>query len=228
MIKGLTHEAICNVYDYGRENDRCYIVSEHLNAKPLSMILYEAFPLPLERTVAIITRLCDTLRYAHLRGFVHGLLNPTCVYLNDQEEIKVDDFGFVWFSPHLFKIDDVEVIYLSHYLAPEMYKSTADIDGRADIYSVGALFLQMLAGDFTFHGNISSRCKQKYLVASIPLLESIYPQNYNTLANLLLKALDSNPDRRYCNFNAFVNDIQLLHRERPKAFKRNFHSMLGV
>jgi serine/threonine-protein kinase len=213
----LKHADMCTVFEYGTKQNSRFMITEHVTMRPLSMLLHESFPLRLKRTIALITRIAAAAQQAHLQGIVHGVLNPTCVYSDGSGPLKVDDFGFQWIAPRLLQLEDAEAVYLSYYLAPEFYLGTQPVDGRADIYSIGAMLLEMLAGDFAFNATVNASCKHHHLQASIAKVQSIYPDNFKKIHLLLSRCLAANPERRYPNFLAFFDALSALRDEKPYA-----------
>ncbi|MFQ5824876.1 MAG: serine/threonine-protein kinase [bacterium] len=210
MSSLLNSKEICKVYDYGKENDHYIIVSEYINSKPLNLFIHEEFPIPLKQIVDVISKIAMALRYAHQHGVVHGLLNPCSIFITDDGSIKIDDFCFHWITTHLSTIEDAEAIFLSYHISPELFKRIEKIDGRADIYSLGVILLQLLTDYTPINGNENGSIQNMRLPASIPSLCNLLADYPSRLEKIVSKSLDRNPENRYWNLKEFIDDLKLL------------------
>ena len=209
----LNSKEICKIYTYDNENGLYYIVSEPVSFKSLSIYIHEEYPSSLQKVTTIVTQIASVLRNAHIKCVLHGLLNPSCIYLKG-DKLKIDDFGFSWLIPRI-RLEDAEAMYLSYYVAPEVYFNDQVMDGRADIYSLGAIFLQLLTEDFTFNGKVDTEIKNKYLLSSIPVVKKLFPENADLLEQIFHKSLNHEPNNRYLNFKQFIADMEKLYPEVP-------------
>jgi serine/threonine-protein kinase len=208
----LKSKQICKVYDYGKVNDHYIIVSEPIDAKPLSLFVHEEFPIPLKKVVDVVSEIANVLRFAHLRGIVHGLLNPCSIFVADDGSIKIDDFCFHWIVPHLCNLDGTEALYLSYYVSPECYQGTVNIDGRSDIYSLGIILLQILTDDLPFYGEapVSKNMNLPISTSSLCDLSLNYPER---LEKIITKSLNKNSENRFWNMKDFIEELKLLKSE---------------
>ncbi len=206
---------VCRVYHYGKEAGHYVIVSEHVAEKSLSLFLQEQFPLDMKHVTDIINNIARTLREVHLRGLVHSVLNPSCIFVNEEGYVKLDDFGYNWAVPYLFQREEPESTYLSHYLSPEVYFHRGRIDGRADIYSLGVVFLQLLTDNFSLNGHVNATFKHSLLLATMHKAKRIYPKNAEQIEKILTRALSLNPGDRYQNMNEFAAAMKVLKPEMP-------------
>lgn len=212
--KVLRHNAIAEIHDYGVEGNHHYIVSEYLSGRPLSMFLQEEFPLPVQDVVDMVLQLADILRAAHLQGVVHGLLNPSTVYVGDGQRLKVDDFCFDWLIPQLLSADDAEALYLSYYAPPEVFFSSGALDGRADVYSLGVILMQLLANDLVFRGNGNPTLKYRNLASRIPAVFEHFPESI-PLRPVLETALNPDAEKRFQNLAEFCNAMRACAAHLP-------------
>lgn len=213
MSSLLNSHQICKIYFYGREREHFVIVSEPNGLRTLSLYIHEAFPLPLDQVVTLTTKIARILRHAHLRGVVHGLLNPSSIYVDENEDFKIDDFGYAWIMPHLVEIDDAEAIYLSYHIAPEICQGQEKLDGRADIYSLGVILLQLLIDFIPLNYFDNRAAKNQRLNLSLQTLRKVLPDYPKRLDRIILKTLHKNPECRFQNLKQFEKELQLLKNE---------------
>lgn len=210
LASQLQTDDICKVYHCGLENGYYIIESEPVYLKPLSLHIHEEFPFPVERIVDILVQISQVLRKAHILGIVHGLLNPGCVYLGDEHRIKIDDFGFHWIASYLSNIDESEAKYLSCFIAPEFFNGDIAIDGRADIYSLGIIFMQLLMDKIPTNG-IGPTVKSPDMAS--PRLRHFYPHHFEALEHILKRCLHQRRDKRYFNLSEFIQDLEALSKQ---------------
>lgn len=209
----LEHDNICKIYFYGKDGDHYVVVSEYYEYKTLSLFIHEEFPLALEEVINIMTKVADALRYAHLRGVVHGLLNPSSIYISRHGDIKIDDFHYYWLAPHLCEIADSEAMYLSYHIAPEFVRGLDKIDGRVDIYSLGVVLLQLLTDYIPFNYFDNVALQNKRLIVSLRTLSKILPDYPRKLDTIILKSLNKNPNHRFLNLKEFEQALSKLESE---------------
>ena len=146
----LEHRNIVRVYEFG-ERDRLYfLVMEHVDGVNLreAMQLGEITP---HQSLAIVPQICDALQYAHDKGVVHRDIKPENVLLAKNGTVKVADFGLAKLiagpAEDLTLTRAGQVMGTLHYMAPEQIESPSAVDHRADIYSLGVVFYELLTGD---------------------------------------------------------------------------------
>ena len=146
-LAALDHENIVRVTDFGRERDLFFLVLEYVEGAPMRTLLREG-RITAEDALRIIPRICDALSYAHARGVVHRDIKPENILLGRDGRVKVADFG-------LAKIADEPggdvtrtrvAMGTPQYMAPEHYENMRGVDHRADIYSLGVVFYELLTG----------------------------------------------------------------------------------
>ncbi len=214
LAKLLDNDRICKVHSFGSSGGHYFIVSEPTGVKPLSLLLQEESPLSLGRAAGLVLAIAQTLREIHLQGVVHGLLNPSSVY-HAQGAIKIDDLGYTWIVADLLKNGTAEASHLSNYMSPEVFFQTNSIDGRADIYSLGVIFLNMLSDELMSNGEMKISFQHSRLFNLIPQVKRIFPRNSALIERLLEKSIARNPEERYQNLKDFIADLQQITDELP-------------
>ncbi len=193
----LDHPGIVKAYD-GEERSRLYMVIEWVDGRLLRSILNEKRRLPIERAIAITLGICDALDYMHKRGVVHRDLKPENIMIGEGDSIKLIDFGiamkedarrltFTEISPALGTPD---------YIAPEQVKGQRG-DQRSDIYAVGAMLYEMLAGEPPFTGSNPLAVMNERLLNDPRPVRDLRPEVSPQLQEILYRALERDPRHRY-------------------------------
>jgi hypothetical protein len=156
----LTHPNTICIYDYGRTPEgRFYYAMELLDGMTLEQLVVQAGPQPAGRVIHILLQICGALREAHGVGLIHRDIKPANVYLCSRggsfDVVKVLDFGLVreFRNPTNVTLSSVDAIAGTPlYLSPEAIITPAQVDGRADIYALGAVAYFLLSGEPPFAG----------------------------------------------------------------------------
>ncbi len=214
----MDHPGVMRVFTDG-DRSRVYMVMEWVEGRLLRKILQENRKLPTERVVRITLRILDALGYIHSRGVVHRDLKPENVIVDEQDNIKLIDFGiagnaaarritFAKFTPTMGTPD---------YISPEQVKGQRG-DARSDLYALGVMFYEMLTGKVPFSGaNPFLIMNDRLLNNPVPPREvdpSISPQ----LQEIIYRALERDPRNRYANARDFARDLE--HPEQVGAADR--------
>lgn len=144
----LSHPGIVAVHDYGQADDLCWIVMEYVDGANLREVMQDGRLGP-EDALAVLPQICAALQFAHDRGVVHRDLKPENVLLDESGHVRIADFGLAKLmndgaSVQLTMTD--QAIGTLRYMAPEQLERPKEVDHRADIFSLGILFYEMLTG----------------------------------------------------------------------------------
>ena len=146
----LSHPNIVAVYDFGQSKELFYFVMEYVDGANLRHLLQAARMTPKE-ALAIVPQVCDALQYAHDQGIVHRDIKPENILIDKSGRVKIADFGLAKIIG--LEREDVTLTNAGDrmgtpaYMAPEQFERPAEVDHRADIYSLGVVFYQMLTGE---------------------------------------------------------------------------------
>jgi len=210
IARMLNHPNIVKIYDSGEDKGHYFLSSEPIEFEPLKALILEIFSLSFVDLAKIFTNIAKSLTYAHLRGVVHGFLNPNNVYISSNSDIKIDDLGFNWFVPNILTSDTKESTYLAQYIAPEYYRSVDQADGRGDIYSVGVVLFEFLTGNTPFNQQNMAAIKEQHLSGKIPAVhyeELQLPVEFNEIIN---KSINKFIEKRFQNSSEFVQSLEFL------------------
>src|ERR1039457_629384 len=225
----LNHPKVMRVYG-GEKRSRIYMVMEWCEGRLLRDILAEG-PMPHDRAIRIAIGVLDALEYIHANGVVHRDLKPENIKVDDQDNIKLIDFGIASDSAarRLTYANFTATLGTPNYISPEQVKGKRG-DGRSDIYSVGVILYEMLTGKQPFSGNSPLEVMNDRLLnhPTPPTIAdpSISPQ----LQEVLYRALERDPKNRYATAHDFQRDLEHLDQvgveDRPELrdwLKRKSH-----
>jgi len=146
----LNHSNIVTVYDFGETDGLYYISMEFVDGKNVRQLL-DAGELPATLALKIVPQVCDALQYAHDEGIVHRDIKPENILLDKRGRVKIADFGLarlVGLTPtYLTLTGSHEIMGTLYYMAPEQMKGSHLVDHRADLFSLGVVFYEMLTGE---------------------------------------------------------------------------------
>jgi predicted Ser/Thr protein kinase len=145
----LNHPNIVTVYDFGQAGGFYFLLMEFVDGLNLRQLL-RARKLTPEEALAIVPPLCDALQFAHERGIVHRDIKPENLLLDRQGRVKIADFGIARMlgaEPSTIGVAETQPAGTPGYMAPEQKSAPDKVDNRADIYSLGVVFYEMLTGE---------------------------------------------------------------------------------
>lgn len=190
----LAHPNIVVVHDFGEDSGRFFMAMELLDGIDLKQaITRNALP-DLDSKLAVMEQACDALSFAHARSIVHRDLKPANIFLISGGRVKIVDFG-------LARIEQSDmtgtgmILGTPNYMAPEQIKGSR-VDGRADIFALGAVFYELLSGRKAFDAESLHSVLYKVLQYEPESLRTAagVPQN---VAEIVQKALTKDPERRF-------------------------------
>jgi serine/threonine-protein kinase len=193
----LDHPGVVKTFD-GEERSRMYMVIEWVEGRLLRTILNEERELPIERATNLVLQICDALDTMHKHGVVHRDLKPENIMVDDQDCIKLIDFGIAMKEDarRITFVDMSATLGTPDYIAPEQVKGQRG-DQRSDIYSLGVMFYEMLTGEPPFRGpNPLAVMNERVLHDPEPARDR-RPEISPALNEILNRALERDPRRRY-------------------------------
>ncbi|MBA3710799.1 MAG: serine/threonine protein kinase, partial [Planctomycetes bacterium] len=199
----LNHPHLVSIYDFGQTGEWCWIVMEHVDGANLRQVMATGALSPAQ-ALAIVPQLCEALQYAHDEGVVHRDIKPENILMDRKGRVKVADFGLA----KLMSTDAGERVLTAshdvmgtvHYMAPEQVERSRDVDHRADIYSLGVVLYEMLTGGLPL-GRFDPPSKR---VAVDVRLDEV-----------VLKALEKDPQRRYQQASEVQTDVDRIASGHP-------------
>ncbi len=213
VVARLRHPNIVQAFDFAHEGELYYMVMEYVSGETLRRILERLAErherLPWQESVRLLVRLADAVDFAHQQGVVHRDIKPENVIITPEGEPVLTDFGLVRIVGGTRHTRTGMVLGTMLYMAPEQVRGDADVDHRADIYALGVMLYELLAGHPPFTGHSLAELMQQHLLAPVPELplpEGAPP----ALTEIVTRALEKNPNDRYATAAALRDALASL------------------
>jgi serine/threonine protein kinase len=195
-VSRLTHPNVLNITDYGTDkNNVVFIVMEYAEGETLRHAIAESGKFSLERTGNIINQIASALSTAHAQGIIHRNLNSENILLTktptEKDIVKILDFGTV-------RIDESDISDRKpEYLSPEQCSESSEADERSDIYSLGVILYEMLAGEVPFAADTPTDVMLKHVQEPPPPILSVRNDLPTEVENIVQRALSKQPVQRF-------------------------------
>ncbi len=200
----LGHQHIVTVYEFGQRDGVYFLLMEYIDGVTLRQAI-RAGQITAKDALAIVTQICDALQFAHEEGVVHRDIKPENILIDKRGRVKIADFGLAKLlgnSPELPNLTGThQVMGTPMYMAPEQMEGTRGVDHRADIFSLGVVFYELLTGELPL-GRFAPP-SQKY-------------QLDVRLDDVVLRTLEKEPDRRYQQASDVKCDVESI-RSQPRV-----------
>ena len=196
----LSHQNIVSVFDFGQTDGQFYFVMEYVDGVNLRDLMESGMP-PSDDSLNIVQQVCDALQFAHREGVVHRDVKPENILVDKRGQVKIADFGLAKLldcpSEDFSLTGTRQVMGTPRYMAPEQIEGTKNVDHRADIFSLGVIFYELLTGELPL-GRFDPPSKKRGLDAR--------------LDEVVLRALEKEPERRYQQASEVNVDIDSISR----------------
>ncbi len=200
----LSHQHIVTVYEFGQRDGVFFLLMEFVDGVTLRQA-GRAGQVTAKDALGIVTQLCDALQFAHEEGIVHRDIKPENILIDKRGRVKIADFGLAKLLGKQASFPSLtgthQIMGTPVYMAPEQMEGTKGVDHRADIFSLGVVFYELLTGE-------------------LPLGRFAPPsQKYSLdvrLDEVVLRTLEKNPDRRYQQASDVRCDVEMI-RSQPIA-----------
>jgi len=198
----LNHPGIVAVYDFGQTDRYYYFIMEFVDGMNLRQLL-QTQPLEPRQALELVTQICTALQYAHDEGVVHRDIKPENILLSKKGQLKIADFGLaklLGVAPDTALTMSQAAMGTMNYMAPEQRQNAQGVDHRADIYSLGVVFYEMLTGEVPM-GRFDAPSKRVQVDVR--------------LDEVVLRALEREPARRYQHVSEVKTDVESFTEGRP-------------
>ncbi len=195
-VAALSHPFILKVFDYGQQGDLVYLVMELLNGGSLAELIGRE-PLSVARTGQVLDQVASALDYAHRRGIIHRDLKPQNVLLDEEGNAHLTDFGIVKLLSETTALTQSGLAMgTPTYMAPEQWQGKA-VDARADLYALGVMLFEMLAGQLPFVADTPFGLMHQHVYDPPPSIRALRRDLPSGVEQVLSKALAKEPDQRF-------------------------------
>ena len=212
----LTHPNIVGVYDHGEEKGTYFLVMEYVNGPSVSEVLKRDGPFKPKRAAEIASDVASALAAANSVGVIHRDIKPGNIMLSPDGRAKVTDFGIARLAHdpdnELTKVGSV--MGTATYFSPEQAQGFS-LDGRSDLYSLGAVLFEMLTGRPPFTADTPIAIAYKHVQERPPRPASIVPGVPLAIEAITLRLLTKNPESRYDNAQQLVADLKRFRMGQP-------------
>lgn len=224
----LNHINICRIFQFNPQN--LTVVLEYIDGQTIEEILKSKGRIPEKDAIHIIKGILKGLNHAHQKGIVHRDIKPSNIIIEKNGEPKITDFGIALIMGEDRKTKTGIGIGTPEYMSPEQIKGEKNIDHRTDVYSVGILIYEMLSGSLPFE-NTNQDFLSDYSIKNFhvnvqpaPLCQK-NPLITKELSDIVLKALNKNPDERYPGCGYFLSIIEKYENKiKNESEKQNYQS----
>ena len=203
----LSHPGIAGIFDSGVHDGCAFVVMELVPGQPLDRIIRDGpRPAPLE-SANIAARVADALDYAHEQGVVLCDVKPQNLILTPDGQPKLVDFGIARVMTTTRSLAPEELRGSAPYVSPEQVRGER-VDGRTDVYALGAVLYELLTGRPPFQGPTVAAIVAQHLAGKLPLPRSLNPNVSVGLERVVVTALARNPSTRYATAGTFRDALR--------------------
>ncbi len=220
-IAVLSHPNIVKVYDVSFGDRIQYIVMEYVDGITLKEYIQKQGRITWNDAVFFISQVLKALQHAHDKGIVHRDIKPQNIMLLQTGDIKVTDFGIARFARTQTETLTENAIGSVHYISPEQAQGKAT-DERADIYSLGVVFYEMLAGRVPFEGDSAVSVALMQVKNTAKRVTDINPDIPIGLEQICIHAMQKNPLERYQTATEMLLDLEEVSSNPNAAFDYSY------
>ena len=198
VVAGLEHAAIVPVYDYGEDPDseQPYLVMRLMTGGSLADRLAKG-ALSVIETARIFSRIAPALDLAHSKGIIHRDLKPGNILFDGSDNPYISDFGIAKLTAAATTFTGSGVVGTPAYMSPEQARGDKHIDGRSDIYALGAMVYEMLTGQSPYEAETPVGLILKHVSEPVPDIMQTRPDLPHGCDDLIHKSMAKHPDERY-------------------------------
>ncbi|MFZ4814925.1 MAG: protein kinase domain-containing protein [Phototrophicaceae bacterium] len=214
IVAGLDHPNIVPIYDYSDMDGQPYIVMKYVPGNSFRALLDESPVLPMEDILRLLTPIASALTYAHARGILHRDVKPSNIIIDDVGTPYLADFGLarITASGESTMSQDA-ILGTPQYISPEQAKGVKNLDGRADVYSLGIILYQVIVGDVPFSADTPYATIHDHIYTQLPPPSEINPDVPAVVEAVLEKALAKNPADRYSTATELMVALKLASEQ---------------
>lgn len=237
VVTHLNHPAILKGLDAGQYNRMPYLVTELVDGDPLRKIIETSAPLPTERALALFLKIAEGMAYCHANGVIHRDLKPENILITPEGQPVIMDFGLALTKgSHRVTYSNLSATMgTPDYMAPEQIEGQRG-DARTDVYALGTILYEMLAGQTPFTGDNNLAVMAQHMQGAAPRLDKVCPGVSPQLAAVVARCLQRDPDARYPDMQTLVDainhpetvDLSILDAAAAQSYENHWWNAMPV
>lgn len=211
VMRTLDHPAIQKGVSSGNFNSTPYLVTELIDGESMRTYVQRTAPLPPEEAVALIRKIAEGLAHCHDHEIIHRDIKPENILIESDGQPVILDFGLA-LTKHAFRVTYANLSGAAgtpDYMAPEQIEGQRG-DKRTDLYAVGTMLFELLAGHIPFEGDNHLAIMSQHLQGTVPRLDQLHPGISPQLAAVVAHAMQRDPEERYSDLHAMIHDLDHL------------------
>lgn len=212
IAKRLDHPGIQHSYDVGGDRSRPYLVMEYVDGETLRARLARTGRQSVDQAMDFASQLASAMAYAHAQGVFHRDLKPENILVTADDHLVVTDFGIALLTGarRLTWRWLTSAVGTPDYMAPEQIQGKRG-DARTDVYAMGVIHYEMLAGRVPWEGDNPLAVMSQHLNAPFPAIHELVPDVPAPVEGIVRKCLRKDPDDRYQDAGALLADLEHWH-----------------
>jgi len=227
-MRELNHQNLVTVFDYGTQDGKLFIVMTFIDGESLADLIKRKKILPVKDAIYIAWQIAKGLEFAHEHGIVHRDIKPSNVMIMKNDKVCIIDFGISIATGSQRLTSTGMTMGTPEYMSPEQCRNV-NVTLQSDIYNLGIVFYEMLAGDPPFTGGASLSILNKHLHEKPESLRKKNRKVPIALEKIIDKCLEKKMELRYANFSEFVADLDIFSRgDTHAAPQKNVIQKLSV
>ncbi len=211
LVSHLTHPNIAQIYHIDQMDDVLFFVMELISGGTLADMIKDRNKLSMARCLEYFITTCRTLDFVSKQNIIHRDIKPANIMIDDRGILKVVDFGIAVIDDETNEKRKPDGLGSPLYSSPECILGRP-LDACSDIYSLGATFYHVFAGEPPFEGDSDEIIHQKHLNEHLVPLKKKSPMVSDDLSEIIGKMMAKKPQERYSNYRALINDLtEVVH-----------------
>jgi len=212
--RDISHKHVCRMYDLGKEEGSYFITMEYIAGEDLKNMIRMSGQLGVGTAVGIARQVCEGLAEAHRLGVVHRDLKPSNIMIDREGAVRIMDFGIARSLGVKGITGAGMIIGTPEYMSPEQVEGK-DVDQRSDIYSLGIILYEMVAGRVPFEGDTPFTVGVKHKSEQPKDPRQLNAQIPEDLSRLILRCLEKDKEKRYQSAGEVRSELEMIGQGIP-------------